>query len=184
MPQAHACSTRCCCSGMLSMRHRMYGSFVQDGESFSLPIDDVDLLTYSVAVGSIVDISLKGARAACADLVRSKDGHGTSPAPGMPCRTRRRFTPSILLAHIPPPPPTLPTACRRRAVGGCWQERGLLRRGREQQGHPVGLCGAAAPAAAALQPAVGAGLQVSRSSLLLRLAEPAAGQLARLVAHR
>lgn len=33
---------------------------VQDGESFTLPIDDVDLLTYSVAVGSIVDVSLKG----------------------------------------------------------------------------------------------------------------------------
>lgn len=61
MPQAHTCSRRCCCSGMLSMHHLMYGSFVQDGESFSLPIDDVDLLTYSVAVGSIVDISLKGA---------------------------------------------------------------------------------------------------------------------------
>lgn len=31
-----------------------------DGETFTLPIDDVDLLTYSVAVGSIVDVSLKG----------------------------------------------------------------------------------------------------------------------------
>lgn len=61
----------------------------QDGETFSLPIDDVDLLTYSVAVGSIVDVSLKGGRGywqgcactgACLRMARAADHAAGSPA--------------------------------------------------------------------------------------------------------
>jgi lipid-binding SYLF domain-containing protein len=71
-----------------------------DGESFSLPIDDVDLLTYSVAVGSIVDVSLKGG-ALSADAAKNVACYGE----GVTSR-------AILSGSVAPPPQLQPLYSR------------------------------------------------------------------------